>query len=161
MEWKTFERDARLMSTVTVAKLEAVKQEEEKGLPISDPGVRTLKSHVHATSSCIQGSNQACYHLRSEIWSTSAVLGPPSLWITINPSDLHDPIAQVFAGEEINMDEFMAHLGPDKDHRAKNIADDPYAAAKFFHFMIATILETLLGVKVTLAQVKSGVGVFG
>ena len=59
------------------------------------------------------------------------------------------------------MDEFMAHLGPDKDHRAKNIADDPYAAAKFFHFMIATILKTLLGVKVTLAQVKSGVGIFG
>ena len=59
------------------------------------------------------------------------------------------------------MDEFMAHLGPDKDHRVKNIVDDPYAAAKFFHFMIATILETLLGVKVTLAQVKSGVGVFG
>ena len=161
MEWKTFERDARLMSTVTVAKLEAAKQEEEKGLPISDPGVRTLKSHVHATSSRIQGSDQARYRLRSEIWSTSAVLGPPSLWITINPSDLHDPIAQVFAGEEINMDEFMAHLGPDKDHRAKNIADDPYAAAKFFHFMIATILETLLGVKVTPAQVKSGVGVFG
>ena len=59
------------------------------------------------------------------------------------------------------MDEFMAHLGPDKDLQAKNIADDPYAVAKFFHFMIATILETLLSVKVTPAQVKSGVGVFG
>jgi len=161
MQRKTFERDARLMSTVTVAKLEAAKQEEEKGLPISDPAIRTLKSHIHATASRIQGSDQARYRLRSEIWSTSAVLGPPSLWITINPSDLHDPIAQVFAGEEINMDEFMSRLGPDKDHRAKNIADDPYAAAKFFHFMIATILETLLGVKVTPAQVKSGVGVFG
>ena len=43
----------------------------------------------------IQGSDQAHYRLRSEIWSTSTVLGPPSLWITINPSDLHDPIAQV------------------------------------------------------------------
>ena len=161
MQRKTFERDARLMSLVTTAKLEAAKQEEEKGLPISDPAVRTLKSHIHSTASRIQGSDQARYRLRSEIWSTSAALGPPSLWITINPSDLHDPIAQVFAGEEINMDEFMAHLGPDKDQRAKNIADDPYAAAKFFHFMITTILETLFGVKVTPAQVKSGVGVFG
>lgn len=59
------------------------------------------------------------------------------------------------------MDDFMATLGPDKARRAKNIADDPYAAAKFFHFMIATILETLFQVKVTSAQVKSGMGVFG
>jgi len=161
MQRKTFERDARLMASVTTAKLEAAKQEEENGLPISDPAIRTLKTHIHATASRVQGSDQARYRLRSQIWSTSAVLGPPSLWITINPSDLHDPIAQAFAGEDINMDEFMARLGPDKDRRAKNIAEDPYAAAKFFHFMITTILETLFGVKVTPAQVKSGVGIFG
>lgn len=161
MERKTFKRDARVMSTVTVAKLEAAKQEEEKGLPISDPTVQTLKKYIHATASRIQGSDQARYRLRSEIWSTAAIFGPPSLWITINPSDLHDPIAQVFAGEELNMDEFMVRLGPDKDNQAKNIVDDPYVAAKFFHFMIATILETLLGVKVTPSQVKSGMGVFG
>ena len=161
MQQKTFERDARLMSSVTTAKLEAAKQEEEDGLPISDPAVCKLKSHIHATASRIQGSDQARYRLRSEIWSTSAVLGPPSLWITINPSDLHDPIAQVFAGEEINMDDFMAQLGPDKEQRAKNIADDPYAAAKFFHFMVETIFETLFGVKVAPAQIKIRVGVFG
>ena len=33
--------------------------------------------------------------------------GPPSLWITINPSDTRDPIAQVFAGEKIDMDDFV------------------------------------------------------
>jgi len=76
------------MSSVTVAKLEAAKQEEEKGLPISDPAVQTLKKHTHATASRVQGSDQARVRLRSEIWSTTAVLGPPSLWITINPSDL-------------------------------------------------------------------------
>ena len=78
-------------------------------------------------------SDQARCRLRSEIWSTAAVLGPPSLWITINSSDLRDPVARVLAGEEINVDDFMAHVVPDKDRRAKNIADDPYAAAKFFH----------------------------
>lgn len=79
----------------------------------------------------------------------------------INPSDLHDPITQIFAGEEINMDRFMATLGPDKSKRAKNIADNPYATAKFFHFMITTILETLFQIKVTPAQVKSSIRVFG
>ena len=59
------------------------------------------------------------------------------------------------------MDSFIATLGPDKARRAQNIADDPYAAAKFFNFMITTILETLFQVKVTPGQVKSGMGVFG
>ena len=59
------------------------------------------------------------------------------------------------------MDEFMARLGPDQDQRAKNIVDDPYAAAQFFHFMIFTIPGTHFGVKVTPAQVEGGVGVLG
>ena len=161
MQGKLFEREARVVSSVTAEKLEQAKSDEENGLPISDEAVRALKKHVYATAARVSGSDQSRYRLRSQMWSTSTVLGPPSLWITINPSDLHDPIAQIFAGEDINMDDFMATLGPDKAKRAKNIADDPYAAAKFFHFMITTILETLFQVEVTQAQVKNKMGVFG
>ena len=155
MNGQIFEREARVISSVTSEMLERAKMDEESGQPISDKAVQALKKHVHATAARISGSDQSRYRLRSQIWSTSTVLGPPSLWITINPSDLHDPIAQIFAGEDINMDEFMATLGPDKTKRAKNIADNPYAAAKFFHFMIETILETLFQVKLTTAQVNS------
>lgn len=89
-------------------------------------------------------------------------MGPPSVWITINPSDLHHPIAQVFAGEQIDLDAFLSTEGPDKDKRAKNIAQDPWAASKFFHFIIDTILTTLFRVKVTGGhQVESGMGIFG
>ena len=161
MKLHTFEREAHTVAAITAEKLNHAKAEEECGLPISDETVKALKRHVYATAARVSGTDQARYRLRSQIWSTSTILGPPSLWITINPSDLHDPIAQIFAGEDINMDDFMATLGPDKTKRAKNIADDPYAAAKFFHFMITTILETLFQVKVTSAQVKSGMGVFG
>ena len=74
---------------------------------------------------------------------------------------MHDPIAQVFAGEEIDLDSFNALLGPSKETRARNIAMDPYAAAKFFHFIIQTTLETLFGVSVTSYQVHSSEGIFG
>ena len=161
MNRQTFEREAHTVATITAEKLDQAKAEEERGLPISDEAVKALKRHVYATAARVSGTDQSRYCLRSQIWSTSTVLGLPSLWITINPSDLHNPIAQIFAGEEIDMDSFMATLGPDKAKRAKNIADDPYAAAKFFHFMITTILEMLFQVKVTAAQVKSGMGVFG
>ena len=161
MKGQIFKHEARSISSITAEKLEQVKSDEEKGLPVSDEAVRALKKHVHAIAAWVSGSNQSHYQLQSQIWSTLTVLGPPSLWIMINPSDLHDTIAQIFAGEDIDMDNFMATLGPDKEKCAKNIADDPYAAAKFFHFMIVTILETLFQVKVTMTQVKAKVGVFG
>ena len=47
----------------------------------------------------------------------SIMLNPPSLWITINPCDLHDPIAQVFAGENINLDNLWEKPGPSKERR--------------------------------------------
>ena len=67
----------------------------------------------------------------------------------------------IFTGENININDFLATAGPDADFRAKNIAADPYAAAKFFHFMIAVILETLFQVKITPNQVKSQMGILG
>ena len=161
MKRHTFEREAHTVAAITAERLERARAEEENGRSISDEAVSALKRHVYATAARVSGTDQSRYRLRSQIWSTSTILGPPSLWITINPSNLHDPIAQIFVGEEIDMDNFMATLGPDKAKRAKNIAEDPYAAARFFHFMITTILETLFQVKVTSAQVKSGMGVFG
>jgi hypothetical protein len=158
---RTFERDAHIMSTITVDQLRKAAEEENAHLPLSNAAVRLLRSHVHAISGRVQGSDQARYQVRSQIWSTAVMLGPPTLWMTINPADINDPIAQVFAGEDINLDNFIALAGPDKDRRAKNIADDPYAAAKFFHFMISTIVETLFGIKVTKYQVKSTMGVLG
>lgn len=59
------------------------------------------------------------------------------------------------------MNNFDAALGPDSAKRAQNIAKDPYAASKFFHFIIQTILETLFQVKVTSYQVKNGIGILG
>jgi hypothetical protein len=56
---------------------------------------------------------------------------------------------------------FLAISGPDRQRRAKNIAEDSYAAAKFFHFLIRTILETLVGVRTTDFQVCNKVGIFG
>ncbi|CAK5281207.1 unnamed protein product [Mycena citricolor] len=96
-----------------------------------------------------------------QLWSTTIVAGPWNLWITINPSDIHDPIAQVFAGERIDLDNFLSTAGPDSDERGRNIAADPYAAAKFFHFMIRLILEILFGMECSSFQARSHMGILG
>ena len=157
----SFERDAKILSTITLDKLKDAQEQEDRGVPISDPSVKLLRRHIYSGMGRIMGSDQSRTKLRSQIWSTTIKKGPPSLWITINPSDINDPIAQVFTGENIDLDSFIATDGPSKKQRAKNVASDSYAAAKFFHFMIWTILETLFGIKVTNYQVKSRKGILG
>ena len=41
--------------------------------------------------------------------------------MTINPSDVNDPITQILAGEEINMANFTNTAGPNLIQREKNI----------------------------------------
>ena len=87
-------------------------------------------------------------------------MNPPSLWITINPCNLHDPIAQVFTGENLNLNDLHEKIGPLKEKCAENMALDPYAASKFFHFVIQTILTTLFGVEAMTQHVHSHMGIF-
>ncbi|OCH87122.1 hypothetical protein OBBRIDRAFT_837649 [Obba rivulosa] len=161
MKRKNFEADAQVLSTITLEKLQQAAKEEEANISTSDPAIQLLRQHIHAIAGRVQGSDQGRYQLRSQIWATSIAMNPPSLWITINPSDLHDPIAQIFAGEQIDLDAFSKTVGPDKEQRARNIAADPYAAAHFFHYMIRTLLTTIFGVEMTSFRVKSHQGVFG
>ncbi|KAF8814029.1 hypothetical protein BYT27DRAFT_7250439 [Phlegmacium glaucopus] len=94
----------------------------------------------------VQGSDESRKSIRGKIWGMNLLHNPPSLWVTINPSDTQDPIAQVFAGADIDLDRFCETAGPDCIERAINIASDPYTSAKYFHFIIMTILEVLIGV---------------
>jgi len=95
------------------------------------------------------------------IWGTCLFHAGPTLWITINPADIHDPIAQVFCGEVIDMDQFNSLLGPDSQRRAENIASNPYAAARYFDFVVCATLKTLMGISSQGSQVTSEPGILG
>ncbi|KAM6492480.1 hypothetical protein JOM56_012204 [Amanita muscaria] len=53
---QNFECEAKLMSTVSLDRLEQARSEEEKGIPISDPTVQLLRHHVNATIGRIMAS---------------------------------------------------------------------------------------------------------
>jgi hypothetical protein len=116
------------------------------GVAFSNSGVKALRQHLRAVRSKISGTDESRLSMRSKVWSTCVVFNPPSLWITINPSD-QDPIAQVITGSNIDLDKFIATAGPDADERGRNIASDPFASAKFFHFMISTLLDVIFGIR--------------
>ena len=86
---------------------------------------------------------------------------PSSLWLTINPCKLHDLMAQLFAGQDIDLDRFVATAGPYKEDRAINIANDPYASALFFKTIITLVLETLFGVRASDRKITREKGVLG
>jgi hypothetical protein len=69
----------------------------------------------------------------------------------------------VLAGEEIDLDAFCNTAGPDSQKRSVNVANDPYAAAQFFHFFIDLVLEVLFGIKGTKGgrRIQRQEGLFG
>ena len=161
MRRRDFQRDAMLLTSLTFDDLREAEREEANNQIITNSRVSVLHRHVFATASHVKGSNQSRANYRSQIWGTCLTKGGPSLWITINPSDTHDPVAQIFAGCDIDMDQFSAHLGPNNDQRARNMANDPYASAQYFFFIIEAVLRCLFQVSVTKYRVHSGNGVLG
>jgi hypothetical protein len=162
MKKRTYTQNEALLSTITAGDLLKASVEETRGVPFSNPAVRTLRSQLKAVKTKVQGSDESRLSIRGKIWGTNLIHNPPSLWVTINPADTQDPIAQVMAGAEIDLDNFCKTGGPDSTDRAINMASDPYAAAKFFHFMIETILEVLFGFsKRRNGQITRKRGIFG
>lgn len=159
MRRRDFQRDQTPLSRIRIEDLRRAQAEEDAHHTVSNDDVKTLERHVYAVGGRVMGSRNSRSGYRSQIWSMSLKLGPPSLWITINPLDYDDPIAQVFAGESIDMDNFIATAGPGSVERGINIANDPYA--KYFHFIINVTLEMLMGIGKTKCHLKSSRGVLG
>ena len=118
-------------------------------------------SIIYTTSSYIMASGKMCMRYQTQIWGSCLWLRPLSLWLTINPIDYKDPITQIFAGENINMDAFIDVMGPCPKKWAENIAKDPFASAFFFKFIIQTTLECLCCVQASNCQVEFKMGIFG
>ncbi|KAF8545972.1 hypothetical protein OG21DRAFT_1479734 [Imleria badia] len=145
-----FEKDAHLFRQLSTASLIRAARCKDAHQADEEASIQVLKKHTQAVSS----------RLHSQIWSTSICKDPPSLWVTINPCDLHDLIVQILAGEDIGSSlSFL--FSPNKDQRACNVARDPYAAAQFFHYLIRTTMEILFGISSSTSTISCTTGVAG
>ena len=159
MKRRDFEALSHL--NLTTAELRQAQEDEEAGRPILNARVQLLRRHIWATAGRVMGSNASRAHYRGQIWGTSLYLNPVSIWITINPNDLHDPLVQIFAGEKFDMDNFNPTAGPDADARARNVSSDPYAAAKFFKTIVNLLLSKGFGIDVTPYTTTNRRGILG
>jgi hypothetical protein len=161
---RDFIQNEHIIRSLKPADLLIAAGEEHRKVPFSNPAVRSLRKHVSAIRAKVMGTDESRIKIRGQIWSTIVLQGPPSLWITINPSDTNDPIAQVIAGAQIDLDHFMRHSGPNNETRSHRIAADPHAASEFFHLIIKLVLEELFGLSGHTAHQNRKVrkeGIFG
>ncbi|KAF5321196.1 hypothetical protein D9619_001956 [Psilocybe cf. subviscida] len=145
MKTNAYHEHSQIIAGIKQEDLIQASKEETKKIPFSNRAIQILRHHLRAVRTRVKGTDESRNHVRPKIWGTNLVFNPPSLWVTINPADMQDPIAQVLAGIDIDLDKFSELVGPTSSERGANIASDPFASAEFFHLMIKTILEKLFG----------------
>lgn len=162
MKKSHFVKDMDIITALRPDDLQKASVEEGRRVRFSNPAVRALRKNLAAVRTRVKGSDEARNAVRSKIWGMNLAYNPPSLWITINPSDTQDPIAQVMAGVDIDLDKFCNTVGPNATERATNVAADPFASAQFFHFIIRTVIEILFGIsKNSSGRITRTLGIFG
>ena len=82
--------------------------------------------------------------LRTRIHALIFNQGLPSIFLTLNPADIHSHVALYFADVSLNLDKIEYDQLMDTYKRAEIIASHPVATAKFFHLLITNILDTLI-----------------
>jgi len=90
----------------------------------------------------VEGSITNRKFMRNEIWSMISFMGAPSWFITFSPADNRHPIHLYFADTKERFSPTIHSL----DECYQLIANNPVAGAQFFHFMVETFIEHVLGV---------------
>ncbi|KAF8263081.1 hypothetical protein EI94DRAFT_1807788 [Lactarius quietus] len=141
---QSFLRYERHIQSLNPSDFEIAAAEEKACKSLSNKTIRSFRHSLSVVRAKAMGTDESRIKIRSQIWGMCMMKNPPSIWLTINPADTQDPIAQVLCGQDIDLDHFTK-----SDDRPCDvaIASDPYASACFFHLMVNAILESLLGIK--------------
>ncbi|KAG1801813.1 uncharacterized protein BJ212DRAFT_1236168, partial [Suillus subaureus] len=66
-------------------------------------------------------------------------------YITINPTDVYNPIVKFLAGSEIDIDDMLLNKVPDFWGQSILVARNPTVTVKFFNLYIKSFLSAILG----------------
>lgn len=136
--WRSAAHD---IASLTVDQLEKAAQDVKAGQNVEDPVIRRLQQHIVTIGMRVPGSFSQKLRMRSEIRGLIVRHGMPAFWITINPSDLRNPLVLILAGVEFPVDDLGATNAAIRDAVATS---NPVAVADFFHCVCQAILRGLL-----------------
>ena len=110
----------------------------------SNKAINKLLNSIKTIGGRVMGSTYSRAALRTKIHSLIFYEDLPCIFLTLNPADIHSPIALYFAGVKLDLNNIKPELLLDAYKRAEIIASHPVATAKFFHVLITNILDTLI-----------------
>ena len=128
---------ARLTEGQLVRTAEAMKS----GQKIDDPLIRQLLHMIETIAVKVPGSFAEKLKLRAEIRGLMVRYGMPGFWITINPSDLQNPLVLILAGITYSGEIFAA---ANSKIRLAAATSNPAAVAEFFHCVCKAFFDGLL-----------------
>ena len=134
------------LQTITSHEVEAALMTFIKKPLSSLPNTRInmLLQQIKTVGGHVMGSAHSRAALRTQIHALVFNQGLPSIFMTINPADIHSRIALYFAGIDLDLDKILPQTIPSTYERAQIIAAHPVSTARFFHLLIANILKCMV-----------------
>jgi hypothetical protein len=111
---------------------------------ITNPRINMLMKQIRAVGGNVMGSAYSRSALRTQIHALIFNQGLPSIFMTINPADIHSRIALYFAGVDLDLDKILPETIPSTYERAQIIAAHPVATAQYFNVLISSILKCIV-----------------
>ena len=106
--------------------------------------INMLLQQIKTVGGHVMGSAYSRAVLRTQIHALVFNQGLPSIFMTINPADIHSRIALYFAGIDLDLDKILPQTIPSMYERAQIIAAHPVSTARFFHVLISNILKCMV-----------------
>ena len=135
--WKSTATD---IESLTLEQLEKARKAIAAGQKVEDPVVKRLQKNLLAIGKRVPGSFAQKLMMRSDIKGAIVRYGMPAFWITINPSDLRNPLVIKLAGIEYSGDIFAT---ANAAIRKAVATSNPVAVAEFFHHICTAVFEGL------------------
>ena len=141
-----FQQSAQLLESLSSADVATALVNISKGTysKVADQRINTLMKHIRVVGGHVMGSAHSRSTLRTKTHSLCFNLGLPSLFVTINPADIHSPVALYFAGVDLDLDKVLPETLGTSFQRAQIITTHPVATAKFLNCLIKSILKCLV-----------------
>lgn len=144
-----YDRAAELLCSAEASACDSIISRSKANNGYVSPGTKAekelfeLMEKVNIMASNVPGSNASKVKMRNEIRALIHWLGTPSLFITLNPADLHSPIFCHFAGAKVDLDSNSPEL-PSGFERLSLLARNPAAAARFFNSIMRAFIDVVL-----------------
>lgn len=135
--WQSVTKD---ITCLTICQLQNAAKSVARGQKIEDPIIRRLLRNIVTIGMQVPGSFAQKLRLRSEIRGLITRYGMPAFWITINPSDLRNPLVLILAGVEYSGDSLATANAAIREAAATS---NPAVVAEFFHHVCKAVLEGL------------------